>query len=140
MSDFSNHINRREPTLIHRVGTDLVEVQRIERLLSERENIQSNIFTLEEIRYSQSKSYPYQHFASRFAAKEALFKALGTGLSGDLDWRDVEVGNERSGKPGLRLSAKTASKAHDMGVVHCMVSMSYTKEYAIAFVLLVISQ
>ena len=126
--------------MIHRVGTDLVEVQRIEKLLSEREDIQSNIFTLLEIRYSQRKSYPFQRFAARFAAKEALFKALGTGLSGDMDWRDVEVGNERSGKPVLRLLGKTAGKAHDIGVIGSFLSMSHTESYAIAFVLLVISQ
>jgi len=128
----------RQRSFIHKVGTDLVEVSRIENLLRENEALQQSVFTQEELRYSRRKHYPFQHFAARFAAKEAVFKALGTGLSGDLDWRDVEVRNERSGKPILRLSGTTAIKANDFGMVDSFVSMSHTEQYAIALVLLVV--
>ena len=128
----------RQRSFIHKVGTDLVEVSRIENLLRENEALQQSVFTQEELRYSRRKHYPFQHFAARFAAKEAVFKALGSGLSGDLDWRDVEVRNERSGKPILRLSGTTAIKANDLGVVDSFVSMSHTEQYAIALVLLVV--
>ncbi len=128
----------RQRSFIHKVGTDLVEVSRIENLLRENEALQQSVFTQEELRYSRRKHYPFQHFAARFAAKEAVFKALGTGLSGDLDWRDVEVRNERSGKPILRLSGTTAIKANDLSVVDSFVSMSHTDQYAIALVLLVV--
>ena len=128
----------RQRSFIHKVGTDLVEVSRIENLLRENEALQQRVFTQEELRYSQRKHYPFQHFAARFAAKEAVFKALGSGLSGDLDWRDVEVRNERSGKPILRLSGTTALKANDLGVLESFVSMSHTEQYAIALVLLVV--
>jgi len=128
----------RQRSFIHKVGTDLVEVSRIEKLLRENEALQQGVFTPEELRYSRRKHYPFQHFAARFAAKEAVFKALGSGLSGDLEWRDVEVRNERSGKPILRLSGTTALKANDLGVVHSFVSMSHTEQYAIALVLLVV--
>jgi len=128
----------RQRSFIHKVGTDLVEVSRIENLLRENEALQQRVFTQEELRYSRRKHYPFQHFAARFAAKEAVFKALGSGLSGDLDWRDVEVRNERSGKPILRLSGSTAIKANDLGVVYSFVSMSHTEQYAIALVFLVV--
>ncbi len=128
----------RQRFFIHKVGTDLVEVSRIENLLRENEALQQSVFTQEELRYSRRKHYPFQHFAARFAAKEAVFKALGTGLSGDLDWCEVEVRNERSGKPILRLSGTTAIKANDLGVVDSFVSLSHTEQYAIALVLLVV--
>ena len=130
----------RQRSFIHKVGTDLVEVSRIENLLRENEALQQRVFTQAELRYSQRKHYPFQHFAARFAAKEAVFKALGSGLSGDLDWRDVEVCNERSGKPVLRLSGATGIKANDLGVVDSFVSMSHTEQYAIALVFLVVGK
>jgi len=130
----------KQKSFVHKVGTDLVEVQKIEELLREREDLQKSLFSHGEISYSQRKVHPFQHLAARFAAKEALFKALGTGLSGQMDWKDVEVRREPSGKPTLHVTGKTAENARDMGVVHCMVSMAHTKEYAIAFVLLVVSQ
>ncbi len=123
-----------------RVGIDLVEVDRIERVLERNNTIHEKVFTDAEQQYSRRKRFPYQRFAARFAAKEALFKALGTGLSGDLDWRDIEVRNERSGKPVLRLSGKTATKASDMGVVNSYLSLSHTEKYAIALVILVVGK
>ena len=130
----------RAPALVHRVGTDLVEVQRIEELFREQTGIEQTLFSEEEISYSNRKFAPYQHFAARFAAKEACVKALGTGMSGEMDWQDVEVRRERSGKPILHLSGETARKANRLGVVHSMVSMSHTAEYAVALVVLVIAK
>ncbi len=123
---------------MYKIGVDLVEIGKLARVFGEKPALQERVFTPEELRYSRRKHYPFQHFAARFAAKEALFKALGSGLSGDLDWRDVEVRNERSGKPVLRLSGNTGIKANDLGVVDSFVSMSHTEQYAIALVLLVV--
>jgi holo-[acyl-carrier protein] synthase len=123
---------------MYKIGIDLVEVERIERVLARDRSVPENVFTDVELRYSQRKRYPFQRFAARFAAKEALFKALGTGLSGDLDWRDVEVRNERSGKPVIYLSGKTANTAHQMGVINSFLSISHTENYAIALVILVV--
>ncbi len=121
-----------------RIGIDLVEVERMERVFHENTEMQENIFTEEELRYSRQKRYPFQRFAARFAAKEALFKALGTGLSGSLDWRDVGVRNQRTGKPMVYLSGPTANEANDMGVIDSFISMSHTEKYAIALVILVV--
>ena len=127
-------------TFTHRIGTDLVEVQKFEKLLAERDELEKELFSAEEIRYARRKSSPYQHLASRFAAKEALFKALGTGLSGAMAWNDVEVRKERSGKPFLHLSGKTADLAREMGLAGHQMSMSHIKDYAFAMVVLVITE
>ena len=123
---------------MYKIGVDLVEVGRLARVFGEKPALQERVFTPEELRYSRRKHYPFQHFAARFAAKEALFKALGTGLSGSLDWRDVGVRNQRSGKPMLYLSGQTANEANDMGVIDSFLSMSHTDRYAIALVILVV--
>ena len=123
-----------------RVGIDLVEVDRIERLLDRDSAIYEKVFSDTEQRYARGKRFPFQRFAARFAAKEALFKAMGTGLSGDLDWRDIEVRNERSGKPVLRLSGSTAIKANEMGVMGSYLSLSHTEKYAIALVILIVGK
>ncbi len=123
---------------MYKIGIDLVEVGRLARVFGEKLALQEKVFTPEELRYSRRKHYPFQHFAARFAAKEALFKALGTGLSGRLDWREVEVRNQRSGKPMLYLSGQTANEAKDTGVIDSFLSMSHTEKYAIALVILVV--
>ena len=125
---------------MYKIGIDLVEVGRMERVFHENTEMQESIFTDEELRYSRQKRYPFERFAARFAAKEALFKALGTGLSGSLDWRDVEVRNQRSGKPMLCLSGQTANEANDTGVIESFLSISHTEKYAIALVILVVGK
>jgi holo-[acyl-carrier protein] synthase len=78
----------------------------------------------------------HQHLAVRFAAKEAVFKALGTGLSGGLHWIDAEVRNEPSGKPYLILSGPAKALADQLGVHTILVSLSHSRQYAIAQVML----
>ncbi len=111
-------------------------MDRVERLSRENSAFQENIFTFEELRYSLKKRFPFERLAARFAAKEAFFKALGTGLSGHLDWRDVEVRNERSGKPGLLISGETATRADGMGMVASYLSLSHTAKHAVALVII----
>ncbi|MBI3057818.1 MAG: holo-ACP synthase [Deltaproteobacteria bacterium] len=119
-----------------RIGIDLVEVGRIRKLFERGEPLQESIFTSEELRCSWEHKDPYVCLAALLAAKEALFKSLGTGLSGEMDWRDVEVQRGTSGTPVLRLWRKTAQLAYEMGVVKYALSLSYTKDYGIAMVLL----
>ncbi len=75
-----------------RVGIDLVEIGKIRKLFEYRRTLRESIFTPEELRYSWEQKNPYTSLAVLFAVKEALFKALGTGLSGKTDWHDVEIG------------------------------------------------
>ncbi len=122
------------------IGIDLVEVSKVQKVFERKRSFQETIFTPEELRYSWERRNPYIHLAARFAVKEALFKALGTGLSGKVDWRDVEVRNEISGKPVLRLSGKTACVAEKKGVVGHTLSLSHTVSHSLALVLLTINR
>lgn len=119
-----------------RVGIDLVEIGKVRKLFEGRKDLRESIFTPEELRYSWEQKNPYAALAVLFAVKEALFKALGTGLSGKMDWRDVEVGKGTEGTAVLRLCGETARIAEEMGVINHAFSLSHTKEYGIAIVLL----
>ena len=119
-----------------RIGIDLVEVGRVRNLFERGEPLRESVFTPEELRYSWKQKDPYVCLAALLAVKEALFKSLGTGLSGEMDWRDVEVQKGTSGMPVLRLWRKTAQLAHEMGIVKYALSLSLTRDYGIAMVLL----
>ncbi len=119
-----------------RIGIDLVEIEKIRKLFEGKKTLRESVFTPEEIRYSWEQKNPYTALAVLFAVKEALFKALGSGLSGKMDWRDVEIGKGREGMPVLRLCGETARMAEEMGVINHAFSLSHTKEYGIAIVLL----
>ena len=117
------------------IGIDLEEISRVERIFS-RPRALARVFTSHEITYCQPKRHCFQHLAVRFAAKEAVFKALGTGLSGGLHWIDAEVRNEPSGKPYLVLSGAAKDLADRLGVHTILVSLSHSRQYAIAQVML----
>jgi holo-[acyl-carrier protein] synthase len=119
------------------VGVDIVDIERFRSRFVERFSLIEEIFDSEEIVDSERGRGRFACFAERFAAKEALFKALGTGLSGKMAWRDVGFVPSRS--PTLRLSGKTAEAAAAMGVVACWVSVSRSQRLAIAVVLIEIN-
>ena len=118
-----------------RIGADLVEISKIRGIFS-REGFQETVFTPAELGHSQRHRSPMTDLAVRFAVKEALFKALGTGLSGEMDWRDVEVSSRIAENPRLRISGRTAQVAQEAGVSDCAFSFSYTEELAVALVVL----
>ena len=130
--------NLRSNLLPFRIGIDLVGVGKIRKIFARAKTLRESVFTPEELRYSWERKDPYVCLAALFAVKEALFKALGTGLSGEMDWRDVEVQRGTSGTTVLRLCGKTARVADEMGVIRHALSLSHTKDYGIATVLLVI--
>ncbi len=119
------------------IGVDLFSVPRVEDDLDKGEQgLRDTIFTPEEIAYCQSKRYPAQHFAARFAAKEAVFKALGaSGLSGS-HWRDVEVRVERNGRSYVLLHEEVKAAADQLRVATVHVSLSHTRDWAVASVVL----
>ena len=119
------------------IGVDLFSVPRVEEDLDKGEQgLRDTIFTPEEIAYCQTKRYPAQHFAARFAAKEAVFKALGaSGLSGS-HWRDVEVRVERNGRSYVILHDKVREAADSLHVSNVFVSLSHTRDWAVASVVL----
>jgi holo-[acyl-carrier protein] synthase len=119
------------------VGIDLVEVERIRRLLERHgERFKERTFTAAEAAYCDRCADPAIHYAARFAAKEAAAKALGTGFAEGVSWVDVEVGREDSGCPVLRLHGGAEVRALALGVARLHVSLTHTKEQAMAQVVL----
>jgi len=117
-------------------GIDLVEVDRIERMLAEHGGrMLERLFTKAEQDECNSDVRRACRFAARFAAKEAALKALCTGLSGGIQWTDVSVANDANGAPKLVLAGKALAIANDLGVTQWVVSLSHTRTHAIASVI-----
>lgn len=117
-------------------GVDLIEISRIRRAIERHgERFLARVFTPTEILYSRGR---VAELAVRFAAKEAVSKALGIGvrvLARDgIDWRDVEVLNDMRGKPFVRLMGRAAERAAELGLSEWAVSLSHSRDHAIAFV------
>jgi holo-[acyl-carrier protein] synthase len=117
--------------MIQGIGVDVVELARIKEMLgTQGETFVNKIFTESEIAYCQSKPAPEQHYAARFAAKEAVSKALQTGWSGVFRWKDVEVQNDPSGAPKIFLYNKLAEVLAKSSV---HVSLSHSDTTVVAF-------
>ena len=121
-----------EDELRLRVGVDVVGVERLERLVRDDQERQSTLFTQIELDYCRGKRRQYEHLAARFAAKEAVLKAFGTGISQRMRWTDVEVVNERSGRPRIRLTGEVAAFAERRGLRDLDVSLTHTEGLALA--------
>lgn len=117
------------------IGTDLLEVARMAKELDKGAEFRSTVFTPAEIEYCEAKRYPARHFAARFAAKEALFKALAGSASRDF-WREVEVARTGEGPPRLLLHGQVKEAANRLGVTDIQVSLSHTDSLAAASVVL----
>ena len=120
-------------------GVDLVENERMAALLLRWDTrFTQRIFLAEEQRYCEGKAFPFMHFAARFAVKEAVSKAFGTGLGPSLGWLDIEVvRNEETGAPSVRLRGKAEDLARAHGVGQVLVSLSHTRQYSVATALLI---
>src|SRR5271170_374408 len=118
------------------VGTDLMETKRVQASIDQfGERFLERIFTAEEIAYClRKKKNAAESFAARFAAKEAGAKALGTGISRGVNWKELEVRREASGKPTLHLSGRAAELAEAMGVRRLQLSLTHSRELAMAVV------
>ena len=113
------------------LGVDIVEIARMRDALGRRPRMKERLFSDEERAYCESRNKPEIHYAMRFAAKEAVLKALGTGFSG-MRFRDVEVVRDERGKPTPRLTGRAAEVAEAAGVVEVHLSLSFTHENAVA--------
>jgi holo-[acyl-carrier protein] synthase len=118
------------------VGTDLIETKRIEESIDRYgERFLERIFTAGEIAYCmRKKKNAAESFAARFAAKEAGAKALGTGISRGVTWKELEVRREVSGRPTLHLSGRAGELAKAMGVRRIQLSLTHSRELAMAVV------
>ncbi|MDR4503988.1 MAG: holo-ACP synthase [Candidatus Scalindua sp.] len=118
-------------------GIDIIEVKRIERVFISHMGFLRRVFTEDEVKYCQSKKNCFQHYAARFASKEAVLKAFGTGLREKMKWTDVETLNEESGKPYINLYGRVKELAIEKNICEISISLSHCKEYAVAHALLV---
>jgi len=121
--------------MIEAVGIDLVETYRIEAAIKRHgERFTSRVFTPWEIQYCLSKINPIMSFAARFAVKEAVFKAVGTGFADGVKWTSVEVVNDRNGRPQVRLGSTIRNH---IGEKKILISLSHSREHAVATAILV---
>jgi len=118
------------------IGVDIVEVKRIERALTNGAAMIQRVFTEAEIDYCQQRKNLYQHYAGRFAAKEAALKALGTGWAQGIRWKDVEILSGLGGKPELTLYGKALEVFQKSGATRQLVSITHADVYAVAMVVL----
>ena len=117
-----------------RVGLDLIEIERVRRALQRYgDGFRERCFTAAERAYCDGKPNPAQHYAGRFAAKEAVGKALGTGVH--FNWKEIEIAGRP--KPGVRLSGGAALAAKRLGVARIDVSMTHSRELAAAVAVVV---
>lgn len=121
--------------MVRGIGIDIIEVQRIADVAERHgERFLRRIFTRLEL--DKTHGNPHQYLAARFAAKEAAFKALGTGWGGGVRWVDVEIDNLPSGQPVLSLSGAARQRADAMGVDQIHLTISHTAGHAVAQVIL----
>ena len=119
-----------------RVGIDLVDVESFRARFDAREELLASVFTDDELAYCRGQRRPWVHLAVRFAAREAVLKALGTGLAGEMTFRDITVRRDAAGAPSLALSGATAHVFSREGLARTAVSLAHTRRQAIAVVLL----
>lgn len=113
------------------LGVDIVEIERMRDALRRRPRMKERCFSAEERAYCDKRAHPEIHYALRFAAKEAVLKALGTGFSG-MRFTDVEVGRDSKGRPVPRLYGRAAEFAEQLGVTEVHLSLSFTHSTAVA--------
>jgi len=114
-------------------GVDIIEIDRITRLRERHpERFLDRLFTPSEQAYCLEHKYPDEHFAVRFAAKEAVLKAIGTGWRNGIAWTDIQVVVEPSGRPCVRLEGLALAAAMEVGITQWLLSLSHSKTHAIA--------
>jgi holo-[acyl-carrier protein] synthase len=119
------------------IGVDLVECARIQHSLDRfGERFLHRVFTDGEIEYSLSMKFPARHLAARFAGKEAVSKAFGTGIGKAMGWRNIDIQKKPSGEPFLVFSGPAQELASQRGVASALISLSHTERHAIACVVL----
>ncbi|GAC1450573.1 MAG: holo-ACP synthase [Isosphaeraceae bacterium] len=120
------------------IGTDIVECPRIGKMIQRHgELFLRRVYTEREIRYCQARKHATEHFAGRWAAKEAILKAIGTGWSREIAWTDLEVRNAFSGAPQVLICGGAKEAAQKRGIGDILISISHCRTYATAYALAV---
>ncbi len=119
--------------MIRGTGVDIIEISRIQKAFRNSDKFGPRVFTAIEQDYCMGKKYPWPSLAARFAAKEAVAKAMGTGI-GRVSWTDIEIVKNEGGCPQAKLSGAALETARGLGISGFQISLSHCKEYAVAFV------
>ncbi len=122
--------------MIYGIGIDSIEVSRIQKQLTQSKRFRDRIFTPHEVAYCEAKKNKAQNYAARFTAKEAFFKALGTGWRGGLGFNQVEIINDKLGKPEILLHGKAKQLIEEEGITDMHVSLTHLKDTASSIVIL----
>jgi len=121
--------------MIAGVGIDIIEIERIAENIMKENGFRELVFSKNEIAYCENKANKFEHYAARFAAKEAFFKAIGTGWLGDTAFNEVEVVNDQYGKPGIVFLGVTNTTISAMHITNIQVSLTHIKTTAAAVVI-----
>ncbi len=122
--------------MIFGTGIDIIEVDKVEKQISNNNGFTEKIFTKREIEYCESKKNKAQHYAARFAAKEAFFKAIGTGWRNGMAFNEIEILNNELGKPEILLHGKTKEFSEKQLINNIHVSLSHLKKIVTAIITL----
>jgi holo-[acyl-carrier protein] synthase len=116
------------------IGTDIVECLRIGRMIEQHgERFLTRVYTEREVRYCQARKHATEHFAGRWAAKEAILKCLGTGWRRGMDWTDMEIRNTPNGQPRVLMCGAAKDQAQALQVADILISISHCRAYATAY-------
>ena len=116
------------------IGTDIVECLRIAKMIEKHQDLFINrVYTPGEIEYCAARKSATQHYAGRWAAKEAILKAIGTGWSKGIQWTDIEICNEMGGQPFVRLGGAAKEITETRGITSVLISISHCRLFATAF-------
>jgi holo-[acyl-carrier protein] synthase len=119
------------------IGVDVIECARIHDSIERfGDRFLHRVFTEGEIEYSMSMKFPERHLAARFAGKEAVSKAFGTGIGKAMGWRNIDIHRKESGEPFLVFSGPADALAAQLGVTSALITLSHTENYAVAYVVL----
>ena len=119
--------------MIFGTGIDIIEVDRIKNSIQKySDRFKKKIFTQKEIDYCHSQADPAKHFAARFTVKEAVLKCFGTGMTGGILWKDIEVDKKNSGQPVLNLHGNGKKLFNQLNLKHIHISITHDKTYAVA--------
>ena len=120
------------------IGTDIVDISRIKKLLNKNKKLKKRLFSDTEIKYCESKKNKISHYSKRFAAKEAFAKALGSGISKGISFNEISVNNNKNGAPFIKLIGKTKTIIKNLikSKIKIFLSLSDEKKYALAMVVI----
>jgi holo-[acyl-carrier protein] synthase len=122
--------------MISGIGIDMIEVDRVAEKIGKEKGFRELVFSANEIAYCETKTNKYEHYAARFAAKEAFLKALGTGWANGFAFNEIEIYHDTNGKPLLQLLGNTALQVAAINIRQIAVSLTHVKSIASAIIII----